>query len=177
MYTCVLTVSDFSIDCVFTGFTVFHGQHLGDLKRGGGIEGKGDVLPIIWCCLSGIIPPFQMEGNADEATEQNNWRQREREKEKMRDCPFLYRISVNSWQGKTSLLQEVSFQGLHFDWISILMKDGDAPKLYLNPSRNCQLSIVFFVIMQLLPCTCKETKMIVFLSLQHKKRYSSPLSV
>ena len=54
------------LSCVVTGFADLHAQQPGDLKtrEGGGVEARGwDGLPIIWCCLSCIIPRFQIEGN------------------------------------------------------------------------------------------------------------------
>lgn len=66
------------LGCVFTDFTDLRAQQLGDLWGWGGRE-IGE-LPICLSMLPLLHNPFQRGESAGGATEQNNWRQREKEK-------------------------------------------------------------------------------------------------
>lgn len=136
------------LSCVVTGFADLHAQQPGDLKtrgEGGWRRGEGaGRLPIIWCCLSCIIPRFQMEGNcwwSRRAEQLKTERERERGGEEKEERPALFFGVSMQTPDKASLplfTKFVFFPGSRFDRLSILMESCDAPKLCLNPSRNSQ---------------------------------------
>lgn len=71
-------------------------------------------------------------------------RKGEREKEERLPSSLVYQCKLLTRQAFPSS-PSLCFPGLRFDWISILMKDCDAPKLCLNPLRNTQQLSVLLI--------------------------------
>lgn len=70
------------LSCVFTDFTDLRAQQPGDLQTRGreGWWGREDGWVTYHMMLPLLHNPFQKGESAEEAMEQNNWRQREKEK-------------------------------------------------------------------------------------------------
>lgn len=147
-WQCCLSESDSTVElCCYRlrRFTCSAAGRLKDKGRGGWRRGEGaGGLPIIWCCLSCIIPRFQMEGNcwwSRRAEQLKTERERERGGEEKEERPALFFGVSMQTPDKASLplfTKFVFFPGSRFDRLSILMESCDAPKLCLNPSRNSQ---------------------------------------
>lgn len=145
---CVLTelpVSEW-LDC----WVVFHRLHKFTCSAVEGLKDKGEGVVVegwgAWVTYHLMLPllhnPLLSNGgeNADEATKQNNGMQKEkgRQGEKRRlPSSLVYQCKFLTRQASPSS-PSLCFPGIHFDWISILMKDCNAPKLCLNHSINSQ---------------------------------------
>lgn len=147
-WQCCLSVSDLTVELCFYRlhrFTCSAAGRLKDKREGVVLRGGVGELPIIWWCLSCIIPCFQMEwkcwwshGAEQLKTERERERgEREKEKEERLPSSLVYQCKLLTRQAFPSS-PSLCFRGLHFDWISILMKGCGTPKLCLNPSRNSQ---------------------------------------
>lgn len=95
-------------------------------------------------------------------------RKREREKEEWLPSSLVYQCKLLTRQASPSS-PSLCFPGLHFDWISILMKDCNAPKLCLNPSINSQQLCLLLICNFCRAPVEKHGIRIMFSSLQSRK--------
>jgi len=170
------------LSCVFTGFARFTcsaAKRLKDKRERGGV---GELL-IIWCCLSCIIPRFQMQRNLlmkpRRRTIEGRGRRKGTEWEWGRAEPalFLWCINVNSWQGTPPLFfTKFVFSRLAF-WLHQRSDERPWCRKAAFDSLKKQSAVVSFVNTQLLPCTCRLCGISIKLSSSQRRKVSySPLS-
>lgn len=119
-WQCCLLVSDLTVELCFYRlhrFTCSAAGRLKDKREGVVLKGGVGELPIIWCCLSCIIPRFQMEGKCwwSHGAEQLKTKGKgERENEERLPSSFVYQCKLLTRQAFPSS-PSLCFPGLHFD--------------------------------------------------------------
>lgn len=179
-WRCSLSVSDLTVErwCYrHCGFTRSAVERLKDKRSGGGTERKGRgawvtyllMLPLLHNPLLSngekmLMRPWSRTMEDGEEEEKKNTGRK--------DCPLLWCINVNSWQGRHPFLYQVCEV-----WLDQQSDEKQQRPKALFESLNKQSAIVFFVNMQLLQCTCgKNSQGKGCSSLLHRKNNPLPIS-